>query len=208
MATSPKSKRGRRLQPPRNFSTVPLKTVSLLGRGFCRLFRRVYDPLSPSPAASRFADPPQYGYRVLYLARAFHACFAETLVRDRFDLSPDNRTIGLSELHAYDYVDVEFVQPLRVADLRSPAITAAGIPTDVAKAANHKLGRRWSADIYNYRKDIDGLLYSSRFAGDDCLAVYDRALAKLRVIHRARLLPYMRPQVSTALDLFNLDVEP
>ena len=49
----------------------------------------------------------------------------------------------------------------------------------MAHDANHAAGRSLSAFVYGEISEADGFLYDSRFTGDVCLAVFDRAIEKL-----------------------------
>lgn len=45
--------------------------------------------------------------------------------------------------------------------------------------SNHAAGRSLSAFVHARLPEVDGILYPSRFIGDDCVAVLDRATHKL-----------------------------
>jgi hypothetical protein len=47
--------------------------------------------------------------------------------------------------------------------------------------------RRWEGAVYEKHKDVDGFIYASRLTGDDCIAVFDRAVGKLRVVEACEL---------------------
>jgi hypothetical protein len=50
-------------------------------------------------------------------------------------------------------------------------------------AAGQALGRA----VYEEHTDVDGFIYASRLTGDDCVAVFDRAIEKLRVVEACEL---------------------
>lgn len=64
-------------------------------------------------------------------------------------------------------------------DLREDGPIRIGTPPDVVHDSNHLEGRSLSADVYAHLPDADGFLYHSRFTGDLCCAIFDRAFDKL-----------------------------
>jgi hypothetical protein len=45
--------------------------------------------------------------------------------------------------------------------------------------------------VYQEHADVDGFIYASRLTGDDCIAVFDRGMGKLRVIEAWELKDHM-----------------
>jgi hypothetical protein len=62
-----------------------------------------------------------------------------------------------------------------------------GAPTDAALARHQAAGQALGRAVYEEHRDIDGLLYSSRLTGEDCIAVFDRAVKKLAVLETGEL---------------------
>lgn len=145
----------------------------------CRVIRtrREGGPLDAAPADSRFSDPDgRYG--VLYAAWNVRTGFVEAVLRSRFDRRRD-REIPAEEVEARSIVWIDSLSDLNLVDLRRDGPIRIGAPTAVAHDANHAAGRSLSAFVYAEISEADGFLYDSRFTGDACLAVFDRAIEKL-----------------------------
>lgn len=168
-------------------------------------------PVEPSRRRSRFSDPAAVAtpdsarYGLLYLGGTFNACFAETLVRENFDGTLTNRFITRDDIAKYRAAVIEITAPLHLVDFRGVALTAAAVPTDVARAADHTAGRTWSAAVHEHPDHVDGILYHSRFTNDENIAVYDRAVSKLGLVRDHRLDAHA-DELSAALLLFNLEL--
>ncbi len=145
----------------------------------CRVIRarRAGGPLDAAPADSRFSDPDgRYG--VLYAARNARTGFVEAVLRSRFDRRRD-REIPAEEVEARSIVWIDSSSDLNLVDLRRDGPIRIGAPTKVAHDANHAAGRSLSSFVHAEITEADGFLYDSRFTGDVCLAVFDRAIKKL-----------------------------
>ena len=73
------------------------------------------------------------------------------------------------------------IEPLALVDLRDDGPVRIGAPTAVAHDADHRAGQALAAATYRDLPETDGFVYRSRFTGDTCVAVFDRAKAKLAV---------------------------
>ena len=73
------------------------------------------------------------------------------------------------------------IEPLALVDLRDDGAVRIGAPTAVTHDADHRAGQTLSAATYRDVMQADGFVYRSRFTGDTCVAVFDRATAKLAV---------------------------
>ena len=58
----------------------------------------------------------------------------------------------------------------------------------MAHDGNHAAGRALSAVVHAGMPEADGFLFASRFTGDSCVAVFDRAFGKLRVLGAGELI--------------------
>ncbi|GHE79751.1 hypothetical protein GCM10019059_42770 [Camelimonas fluminis] len=92
------------------------------------------------------------------------------------------------ELAERIYADVEIVSPLSLVDLRGSHATAMGMPTDVHRGMKHTLGQKWSAAFHEHESKPDGIIYPSRLNGETNVAIYDRAISKLRAVRMRRLI--------------------
>jgi hypothetical protein len=86
-------------------------------------------------------------------------------------------------------------------DLRGDGPARMGVPTDAVRASSHALGRRWSLAFWSHGARPDGLVYPSRLNGEACVAVYDRALPKLRTRVARPLLGWRREMAVVVRDL-------
>ena len=160
-----------------------------LGRVF-RVIRRDRrsTPLGAAPAPSRFSDPRER-YAVLYASEALRCAFWESLVRNRF-ARRRRRELPRSEVEARLVVSIASTGPLALIDLRGDGPVRIGAPSAVAHDGNHAAGRALSAAVHASVPEADGFLFASRFTGDACVAVFDRAFRKLRLLGIDELVRY------------------
>ena len=190
-------------EPPEGFRSRSLVLHDEpAGAKWLRLYRRTFpDPLGFGRSAkSRVSPPPEAAdrYGVVYLGSSVNVTVAETLVRDRGDGRLGDLPIELAEFEAWACAEIEVVTPLRLADLRGDGPLRMGIPSDVAHAADWRLGQLWSAALHAHDLQPDGLIYLSRFAGEPNLAVFERALPKLAATRIGALLD-RRAQLAATL---------
>lgn len=161
------------------------------------------DPLSTYRSKSRFCDGRTYA--VLYAAGDFATAFAEVVVRDRL-VQRDRRFVPFGDITARGWVEFSSndVQ-LQMVDLRESGCLMLGAPTDTAHARNQAAGRALGRALYEQHADIDGIWYKSRLTGGDCLAIFDRALAKLTPIKTGGLEDH--PELSDVLDRHRVGIE-
>lgn len=152
-----------------------------LGRVFRAIHRdRRSTPLGAAPAPSRFSDP-RGCYAVMYASDAVRCVFWETLGRNRF-ARRRRRELPRAEVEARLVVSMSSTEPLALVDLRGDGPVRIGAPSAVAHDGNHAAGRALSAAVYAGVPEADGLVYPSRFTGDTCIAVFDQAFGKLRLL--------------------------
>ena len=157
-----------------------------LGRVFRAIHRDLRStPLGASPAPSRFSDPRE-GYSVLYASDTVRCAFWETLARNRF-ARQRRRELPRSEVEARLVVSIGSAGTLALIDLRGDGAVRIGAPSAVVHDGNHAAGRALSAAVHAGVPEADGILFSSRFTGDTCVAVFDRAFGRLRALGVAEL---------------------
>lgn len=198
------------IAPPSGFERRPLVlNIEPAGRGWLRLYRRRFpDPLGFGRAPSRFSDPRQAAgnelrFGVVYAGSSLKACVAEAVVRDRGDGRLTSLPLELKELESWMCAALEVREPLRLVDLRGDGALRMGIPSDVVRGADHSGSQPWALALHSHAERPDGLIYPSRLTGEDNLAVFDRALAKLGVSTLTPLLGLGREfaEVIRTLDL-------
>jgi hypothetical protein len=163
-----------------------------------RVFAASRMPLSVQPSPSRFCDGT-IGYAVLYAALSFDTCIAETLFRDRF-VRRTHRELPLAAIlmRAHARVATQPDEELLMLDLRDSGCLDIGAPTDAARARHFAAGQALARSIYTEHPDVDGVVYDSRLTGNDCIAVFDRAIPKLTVLDACALMDH--PQLPALLE--------
>lgn len=137
-----------------------------------RIHRAIHDPLYFGPAGTdpqQRYDAPDGSFKTLYLARSLPTAFGETLVRlpnIPFVLSTDVEIRCRSELVA--------TRALRLFPLVDATVSSLGLSfTELHGAAYAKT---WAVSGKIHRAtDADGILYTSRFDNQPCVALFDRA---------------------------------
>jgi RES domain len=183
-----------RLDPTPAFARATLR-IATVGPG--QIFGRIYlnrypDVLGYSKSASRFSDHrrrvPRNRFGVLYLGNTLKVCFLEAILRDQRNGVIGDYVIRESKLRSRRYALVELISQLNLVDLRGDGCVRMGIPSDVPRSANHALARRWSLAFYQHPSQPDGIIYPSRLNEDVNLAIYDRAVPKLREVSTTALI--------------------
>jgi hypothetical protein len=140
---------------------------------------------------------------VLYAANDFATAFIEVVVRDRL-VQRDRRIVPFGDIAARGWIKftLDGEEPLKMVDLRESGCLVLGAPTDAARARNQAAGRALSRALYDQHSDIDGICYESRLTGGSCLAVFDRAVQRLKLVEKGQLELHPRlPDVLRAHDV-------
>lgn len=172
--------------PPATFGHTALDTAIIpTGARFGRIHHaRHPDPLGFGKAATRFSDPRRRSeanrFGVLYLGETLKVCFVEAVLRDARNGSVGDYPIEETELAQRRYSEAVVTAPLRLVDLRGDGPIRMGIPSDVAGASRQHLARAWSLAFYTHPDRPDGIIYPSRLNRETNLAIYDRAVGRLR----------------------------
>ena len=148
-----------------------------------RVFRVIHrshraTPLAAVPARSRFGDP-RMRYAVLYASETVRCAFWETLGHNGSCGGGSARCRGRKQRLGWSYPSAPRVHCLLV-DLRGDGPVRVGASTAVTHDGNHSAGRALSAAVHGGVPEADGFLFASRFTGDLCVAVFDRAFGGLR----------------------------
>jgi hypothetical protein len=192
--------------PPKGFETRPLVLAKpSRSRAWLRLYRDSHrDPLGFGYGASRFSDPRvgDPGVRpfgVVYFGRTLKVCFLEAIVRDRGDARLGPLPVAMVELEHTLCAEIAPRAPLQLVDLRGDGPVRMGVPTDAVRAADPVLGQAWSLAFHEHSAKPDGIIYPSRFDGETNVALFDRALTKVRARRVVRLL-YRGAELARVLD--------
>ena len=179
--------------PTANFALGQLRLHTVTaGERFGRIYMAGFpDPLGYGKSKSRFSDPrrrkPESRFGVLYLGQTLAVCFLEAVLRDRKDGIVGELELEERELDERHYAEIEVASPLRLVDLRNNNAVAMGVPSDVLRGVRQALGRVWSVVFHDHPQAPDGIIYPSRLNGQVNLAIYGRAVAKLRPQRLRRL---------------------
>ena len=140
--------------------------------------RHAATPLGCVPAPSRFGDPAGR-FAVLYAALSVTCALWEALLRDDF-LGGGRVELPVGAIRSRVLVTLGTRVPLRLVDLRGDGTTRLRVPTAVTRDRRHRAGRAFAAALHAHVPEADGVLYDGRFTSDGCVAVFDRALDRLR----------------------------
>ena len=66
-----------------------------------------------------------------------------------------------------------------------------GAPSAVVHDGNHAADRTLSAAVHAGVPEADGMLFASRFAGDTCVAAFDRTFGRVRALGVAELIRHV-----------------
>ena len=114
-------------------------------------------------------------------AGTVRCAFWETLARNRF-ARRRRRELPRSEVEARLVVSIGSTGALALIDMRGDGPVHIGAPSAVAHDGNHAAGRALWAAVHAGVAEADGFLFASRFTGDACVAVFDRAFGGPRVL--------------------------
>lgn len=200
-------------QPPKTFinSRLDFKIIHPGGASWWHLtLARYPDPLGYGKTPSRFSDPrvalpeeEQFG--VFYLGASIRVCFLETILRDRRTARTGYLPIPQSELQEWNTVPVEVAEPLRLVDLTGDGPIRMGVPTDAVRASRHHLGQVWSLALWGHNSQPDGILFPSRLNMELDMALFDRAVPKIR---HAKVVPLLHQyrEMADILRRFELSI--
>lgn len=193
--------------PPAGLARRPLAlTAEPAGSIWQRLYFATHrDPLGFRPSPSRFSDPTGKRFGVVYLGSSAKVAFAEVVLRDRAVGTLKPFLIPMPELESYACADIEIVDILNLVDLTGDGHMRSHVPTDVTGASDQTLARIWSEAFYDHRDAPDGVLYSSRLNKERNIALYDRALAKLKAKAAPKLVE-RRDELAAILNDFDIGI--
>lgn len=159
-------------------------------------------PLGMGYGNTRFSSPAR-AFKLLYIGQDVATGVAETVVRDRFEGHVD-RILDVSEFDTWAITCVTARQPLFLVDLRKNGLLRLGVSTDAARAKSHSEGQALS-EAMHAQFDVDGFLYVSRLTGENCAAVYERAVLNKLTATPAILL-FQHPELIAALQSLSIVV--
>lgn len=166
---------------------------------------RFPDPLGWGPGLNRFSHPAGTAFGVVYLGSSAKVAFVETILRDRADGRGPDCLIELVEIEKRSLASIEVVEDLHLVDLTGDGPLRMGVPSDVAGASAQSLAQAWSAAFHAHTDQPDGVYYPSRLNEERCIALYDRALGKVRCTATPRLME-CRTELAATLDALEIAI--
>jgi len=159
-----------------------------------RIHRPDHDPIffGPEGATPMFRfDAPDGSYKVLYAARSLETAFGETLVR-----SPDIPYVTSTAVKVRVRSELAVTRLLKLYPLIDAGVSARGLSfTDLHGDAYAKT-QEVSAWVHG-NTSADGILYTSRFDNQHCVALFDRAIDAVVTTPASKLA--ISPAEATAL---------
>ncbi|GMG95029.1 hypothetical protein RN01_21355 [Cupriavidus sp. SHE] len=159
---------------------MPVKELDLAVTPLWRIHRSTYGPIHYNRTSTggmpyRF-DAPNDQFGVLYASPSFAACMAEAVIRDQFHGKSRPLLLDEDELTRRCISDLgtELGRPLRLADLTQPHFHL-GMDNRVLTTTDYRGPNLWSAAIFDAYPGIDGIYFTSRFANEPSVAIFDRA---------------------------------
>lgn len=137
-----------------------------------RIHRIAHDPIffGPSSPSPQFRyDSPDGSYKVLYVARSLETAFGETLVR-----LPAVPYLLSTAVDARVRSELETSRPLKLYPLLDAGVSAHGLSFADLHGASYKKTWAVSATVHATTA-ADGILYTSRFDNQRCIALFERA---------------------------------
>ncbi|MCD9121692.1 RES family NAD+ phosphorylase [Cupriavidus sp. UGS-1] len=181
--------------PPADLAERSMPEIELdLGKTpLWRIHRSIFGPIhytrkSLGGIPYRF-DAANDEFGVLYASPSFAACMAEGVIRDRLQgkllpLLLDEAELSTRSIAA---LAIGRSQPLRLADLTKPHLHL-GMDNRVLTTTDYRGPNLWSSAIYKAYPHIEGIYFTSRFANEPSVAVFDR----VRLIQRGDSIPLLR----------------
>jgi hypothetical protein len=156
---------------------------------------------------NRFSDPTGLAFGVIYLGASAKVAFVETVLRDRADGRGGDFMLDMAEIERRSLASIVFEEPLSLVDLTEDGRLRMGVPSDVVGASDQTFARAWSAAFHAHEDRPDGVFYLSRLNGQPCVALYDRAIAKLRATANPRLIE-CEVELTEILDDLDISIAP
>ena len=141
-------------------------------------------------ASSRFSDPdkvnPSYG--VIYAAQDLATCVAEVIVRDTKVGNSGKMVLSYKKaVSDWRAISITSKAPLRLLNLTGLGLIQFGIKTNIVRQKGQKSSRQLGKAIHDNPAGFDGILYGSRITMGQCIAIFDRAIPKLKIDQEIKL---------------------
>ncbi len=161
-------------------------------------------------AKSRFSDPDSVNasYGVIYAGQDLATSVAEAIVRDTKAGNPGPMLLSYKRaISGWRAVIISSTSPLKLLNLTGVGLIRFGIPTNIVRQRSQLSSRKLGRAIYRHKARFDGIFYGSRITMGQCLAVFDRAIAKLRIDGEVRL-PDLKTDLTDIYRSMNIQILP
>jgi len=160
--------------------------------GYIRLIRIKHkDGLGFSKhAKSRFSDPDSVNasYGVVYSGQDLATSVAEAIVRDSKAGNPGPMLLSYKRaISDWRAIVVSSTTHLKLLNLTGVGLIRFGVPTNIVRQKSQLSSRKLGKAIHQNKASFDGILYGSRITMGQCLAVFDRALSKIKIDDEIKL---------------------
>ena len=159
-----------------------------------RIHRPDHDPIffgPEGPAPTFRFDAPDGSYKVLYAARSLETAFGETLVR-----SPHIPYVISTAVKARVRSELAVARSLKLYPLIDAGVSARGLSFTDLHGDAYARTQEVSAWVHG-NTSADGILYTSRFDNQHCIALFDRAIDAVVTTPASKLA--ISPAEATAL---------
>lgn len=186
------------LLPARLNTTQP---TAALQQRICWTRFAADEPGFRAAVSGRFDDPLGV-FGTLYCAPTFEVCYAETLLRERFNAATSQFEVPRHEhdLRSLSLLLVDFSK-LKIVDLYGPGLQAMGLNNQILMG-DYRETRALARAMHDHADAPDGMVYLSRFAAGHqaALVLFDRARPHVRLVPGSAPLPLPTvPEAFTAL---------
>ncbi len=146
-----------------------------------RFYSAGYEPIFFDSSRTGRLNAPDGRYGVLYTAREAAGAFAETFLR-----TPGRRLIDSDLLRLKAYARLEIVTELKLIRLAGPGLAVVGATAEVVHGGlPYDVPQAWSLALFEHPVGAQGIAYYARHDDESlCYAIFDRAQAAIRVIHK------------------------
>ncbi|BDT66664.1 hypothetical protein os1_08270 [Comamonadaceae bacterium OS-1] len=141
------------------------------------------EPGFRAAVSGRF-DDPLGAFETLYCAPTFGVCYAETLLRERFNAATNQYEVPKAEheRRSLSLLMVDFSK-LKIVDLYGPGLQAMGL-NNMDLMGEYQETRELARAMYQHADAPDGMVYLSRFAAGQqpAIVLFDRAKPHVRLL--------------------------
>lgn len=177
------------------------KPTAALQQRICWTRYAAAEPCFRAAMSGRFDDPLGI-FETFYCAPTFETCYAETLLRDRYNPYTGRYEVPQDEhdQRSLSLLLVDFAK-LKIVDLYGAGLQAMGLDNKVTMG-DYPQTQHLSRAIHDHPDAPDGMVYMSRLAvcHQPALVLFERARPHVRLLPGSNPLPLLKvPEAFAAL---------